>query len=112
MDVLNTHSPIGSKPCDGTIASMMHPTFHITSDMMKPVLERAFSSPVTQPDKDTATHLRDTLVGTHAAYASVLFDILEMTAGRDRKTLAEMAFLIGVQAGYELGIAHPPPTSL
>jgi hypothetical protein len=33
-----------------------------------------------------------------------------MTAGKDRTGLAETAFLIGIQAGYELGIAHPPPT--
>jgi hypothetical protein len=49
------------------------------------------------------------LVSTHSAYNSVLFDILEMTAGKDKPALAEMAFLIGMQVGYELGIAHPPP---
>jgi hypothetical protein len=88
---------------------MMHSTFHITTEMMKSVLECAFSSAVTQSDKDAAKHLRSTLVGTHGAYSSVLFDILEMTTGKDRTGLAEMAFLIGMQAGYELGVAHPPP---
>ena len=77
--------------------------------MMKSVLECAFSSSVTQSDKDAAKYLRNTLVGTHGAYSSVLFDILEMTNGKDRTGLAEMAFLIGMQAGYELGVAHPPP---
>ena len=88
----------------------MHSTFHITTEMMKSVLERAFSSAVTQPDKDAAKHLRTMLVGTYGAYRSVLFDVLELTAGKDRTELAEMAFLIGMQAGYELGIAHPPPS--
>jgi hypothetical protein len=89
---------------------MMHSTFHITMDMTKSVLESAFSSAVTQPDKEAARHLRNTLVGTHGVYSSVLFGILEMTAGKDRTGLAEMAFLVRIQAGYELGIAHPPPT--
>jgi hypothetical protein len=74
---------------------MMHPTFHITTEMMKSVLEQAFQSAVTQTDKDAARHLRNTLLGTHGAYNSLLFDILEMTAGKDRTALAEMAFLIG-----------------
>jgi len=87
---------------------MMHSTFHITTEMMKSVLERAFQSAVTQTDKDTAKHLRTTLIGTQGTYTSVLFDIVEMTAGKDRPAIAEMAFLIGLQAGYELGIAHPP----
>ena len=86
----------------------MHPTFHITSEMMKSVLEQALQSAVTQSDKDAAKHLRNTLIGTHGKYSSVLFDVLEMTAGKDRTGPAEMAFLIGMQAGYELGIAHPP----
>jgi hypothetical protein len=89
---------------------MMHSTFHITTEMMKSVLERAFQSAVTQTDKDFAKHLRTTLIGTHGTYTSVLFDIVEMTAGKDRPAIAEMAFLIGLQAGYELGIAHPPPS--
>jgi hypothetical protein len=88
---------------------MMHSVSHITPEMMKTVLDDAFSSSVTQTDKHAAKHLRSTLVGTHGTYASVLFDISEMAAGRDRTVLAEMAFLIGLQAGYELGIAHPPP---
>jgi len=87
----------------------MHPTFHVTPEMMKSVLEQAFQSRVTQPDKDAARHLRNTLVSTHSAYNSLLFDILEMTAGRDKTAVAQTAFLIGMQAGYELGIAHPPP---
>jgi hypothetical protein len=78
--------------------------------MMKAVLEQAFSSAVTPLDKDAAKHLRNTLIGTHGVYSSVVFDILEMTARKDRTGLAEIAFLIGIQAGYELGIAHPPPT--
>ena len=90
---------------------MMHSTVHITTEMMKSVLERAFSRAVTQPDKDAAKHLRAMLVGTHSTYSSLLLDILEMTAGTDRKGLAEMAFLIGMQAGYELGVTHPPPAS-
>lgn len=85
----------------------MHSASHITPEMMKAVLDRAFSGSVTQPDKQAARHLRDILVGTHGTYASVLFDILEM-AGRDKKAVAEMAFLVGIQAGYELGIAYPP----
>jgi hypothetical protein len=80
--------------------------------MMKSVLEHAFSSNVTLADKDAAKHLRHMLLGAHSAYNSVVFDILEMTAGRDRTALAEMAFLIGMQAGYELGIAYPPPTGV
>jgi len=79
--------------------------------MMKSVLERAFQSSVTQTDKDTAKHLRTTLIGTHGTYTSVVFDILEMTAGKDRPALAEMAFLIGLQAGFELGITYPPPSA-
>jgi len=89
---------------------MMHPTFHITTEMMKSVLEQSFQSTVPQSDKDAARHLRNTLLGTHGTYNSVVFDVLEMTAGKDRTALAEMAFLIGMQAGYELGIAHPPST--
>jgi hypothetical protein len=89
----------------------MHPTFHITTDMTKSVLEEAFQTVVTQPDKDAAKHLRNMLLGTHSAYNSVLFEVLEMTAGKDRIALAEMAFLIGMQAGYELGITYPPRTS-
>ena len=77
----------------------MLPTFHITSEMMKSVLEQALQSAVTQSDKDAAKHLRNTLIGTHGTYSSVLFDVLEMTAGNDRTGLAEMAFLIGMQAG-------------
>jgi len=86
----------------------MHPTDHITIEMMKAVLESAFSSAVTQSDKVAGRHLRNALVETHSSYNSVVFNILEMTAGKDRTALAEMAFLIGMQAGYELGIAHPP----
>jgi len=77
--------------------------------MMKSVLDRAFSSPATQPDKDAIRHLRDALRGTHSLFSSVLFDILETAARKDRAALAEIAFLIGAQAGYELGIEHPPP---
>jgi hypothetical protein len=86
----------------------MHPTDHITIEMMKTILESAFSSAVTQSDKEAARHLRNALVGTHGSYNSVVFNILEMTAGTDRTALVEMAFLIGMQAGYELGVAHPP----
>lgn len=86
----------------------MHSTNHITPDMMKSVLERSFQSTVTQADKDSAKHLRNMLVATRAAYDSLLFDILQMTAGRDKTTIAEMAFLIGMQTGFELGIQHPP----
>lgn len=77
--------------------------------MMRAVLEGAFTGAVSQPDKQSAKLLREALLGTHNSYASVLFDILEMGAGRDKKTIAEMAFLVGLQAGYELGIAYPPP---
>jgi hypothetical protein len=87
---------------------MMHLTFYITADMMNSVRVRAFSSAVTQSDKDAAKHLRNMLVGTHGTYSSVLFDVLEMTGGKDRTGLAETAFLIGMQAGYELGVAHAP----
>jgi hypothetical protein len=87
----------------------MHSVAHITPEMMKSVLDQAFSSSVKETDKLAAKELRSTLIGTHGTYASVLFDISEMGAGHDRKRLAEMAFLVGVQAGYELGIAHPPP---
>jgi len=88
---------------------MVHSTLHITTDMMKSVLERTFASEVTQSDKDAARHLRNLLIGTRGVYSSVLFDILEMTAATDNTGLAEAAFLIGMQAGYELGVAHPPP---
>ncbi len=90
---------------------MMHSTNHITPGMMKSVLERAFQSAVTQPDKDAAKHLRAMLVATRSAYNSVLFEILQMTAGKDKTTIAEMAFLIGMQGGYELGIKYPPQES-
>jgi hypothetical protein len=33
-----------------------------------------------------------------------------MTASRDRRTLADMAFLIGMQAGDELGLTYPTPS--
>ena len=88
----------------------MHSTSHITPDMMKSVLAKAFSTSVTQADKNAARHLRNTLLETHGEYHSVLFDILEMTASGDRRTLADMAFLIGMQAGYELGLAYPTPS--
>lgn len=80
--------------------------------MMKAVLDKAFSGSVSQPDKQAAKQLRASLIGTHSTYASVLFDIVEMAAGRDRNALAEMAFLVGLQAGYELGIAYPPPVEI
>lgn len=92
------------------MALAMHPTSHITPDMMKSVLAKAFSTSVTQADRNAARHLRNTLLETHSEYQSVVFDILEMTAGGDRRALAEMAFLIGMQAGYELGLAYPAPS--
>jgi len=79
--------------------------------MMNTVLDRAFSTAVTQADKAAARHLRDMLVATHGNYHSVLFNILELAARGDRTALAETAFLIGMQAGYELGIAYPPPAA-
>lgn len=78
--------------------------------MMNVVLDRSFSSSATQADKAAARHLRDMLVATHGNYHSVLVDILELAARGDRTALADIAFLIGMQAGYELGIAYPPPT--
>lgn len=78
--------------------------------MMRSVLAKAFSTSVTQADKNAARHLRNTLLETRSEYDSVLFDILELTARVDRTGLAEMAFLIGMQAGYELGIAYPTPS--
>jgi hypothetical protein len=89
----------------------MHSTSHITPDMMKSVLAKAFSASVTQADKDAARHLRNTLLATHGEYQSVLLDILEMTATGDRRALADMAFLIGMQAGYELGLTYPTPSN-
>ncbi len=86
----------------------MHSTSHLTAEMMGAVLDQAFSKAVTQADKDSARHLREILVATHANYQSVVFDVLEMTAGADRTALAEMVSLVGMQAGYELGIAYPP----
>lgn len=79
--------------------------------MMEKVLKIFFSS-VSQADKDAVRHLRQTLVGTHATYQSVVFDIMELTASGDRQAIAEMAFLIGMQAGYELGVSYPPPKEL
>jgi hypothetical protein len=61
-------------------------------------------------ETNAARHLRNTLLETHGEYQSVLFDILEMTASRDRRTLADMAFLIGMQAGDELGLTYPTPS--
>lgn len=78
--------------------------------MMRSVLAKAFPTSVTQADKNAARHLRNTLLETRSEYDSVLFDILELTARVDRTGLAEMAFLIGMQAGYELGIAYPTPS--
>lgn len=86
----------------------MHSTSHITVEAMDSVLKGAFSASVTQGDKDAARHLRDLLVATRATYRSVIFDVLELTRRHDRNGLAEMAFLVGLQAGYELGIASPP----
>jgi hypothetical protein len=86
----------------------MHSTNHITPDMMRSALERAFQSAVTQHDKDSAKHLRSMLLATRNAYDSVLFDILKLTTGADKTTIAEMAFLTGMQAGFELGIQYPP----
>ena len=85
----------------------MHSTSHITVEMMESILKGAFSAPVTQEDKDAARHLRNLLTGTKAAYRSVIFDVMELAQRHDRNGLAEMAFLVGLQAGYELGIAHP-----
>jgi hypothetical protein len=90
------------------IPRIMHSTSHITPEIMKSVLEQAFQVSVTQSDKEAAKSLRNAVVGTHGTYTSVLFDILELTASKDRTGVAEMAFLIGMQAGYELGLAHPP----
>jgi len=87
---------------------MMHSTFHLTADTMKSLLERTFQDRVTQADKDAARQLRELLVATHSVYQSVLFDIMELAHAHDRAGLAEIAFLVGMQAGYELGIAHPP----
>lgn len=89
----------------------MHPTFHITPEMMKAVLAQAFSTSVTQADKSAARHLRHILLETHGEYQSVVLDILDMTAGGDKRALAEMAFLIGMQAGYELGLTYPTPAN-
>jgi len=60
----------------------MHSTFHITTEMMNSVLKRAFSSAITQPDKDAAKHLRNMLVGTHGTYSSVLFDLFGSDGGQ------------------------------
>ena len=87
---------------------MMHPTSHITQEMMESVLKLAFCDSVTQTDKDSARHLRNLVVSSRSLYQSVLFDILELAQRHDRTGLAEMAFLIGMQAGYELGIKYPP----
>ena len=46
----------------------MHSTSHITPDMMKSVLAKAFSTPVTQADKNAAHHLRNILLETHGEY--------------------------------------------
>lgn len=76
--------------------------------MMKSVLEQAYQTAVTQADKDAARHLRNMLLSTRATFDSVLFEIMQLTAGRNKTAIAEMAFLIGMQAGYELGIKYPP----
>jgi predicted membrane protein len=80
--------------------------------MMRSVLSKAFSSSVTQADKNAARHLRSALLETRSEYQSVLFDILGLTATGDRTALAEMAFLIGMQAGYELGLTYPAPPKI
>jgi hypothetical protein len=87
----------------------MHDTCHITAHAMKSALESAFSTAVTQADRDSAKHLWDTLRATDSIYQSMIFDVLEMADGHDRRSLAEMAFLVGMKAGYELGLACPPP---
>ena len=87
----------------------MHDTSHITAQAMKSALESAFSSAVTQSNKDSAKHLWDTLRATDTVYQTMIFDVLEMAADRERRELAEMAFLVGMHAGYELGLACPPP---
>lgn len=76
---------------------------------MKSVLQSAFSTSVSQSDKSAARHLWDVLRATRTTYQSVIFDVLEMATRHDRRGLAEMAFLVGMQAGYELGLAYPPP---
>jgi hypothetical protein len=44
------------------------------------------------------------------SYPSLLFDISELAeksrANKDR--LAEIAFIVGMHVGYELGVAYPP----
>ena len=76
---------------------------------MKSVLECAFSSAVTQSDKDAASTCETRWPEPTARIAQCCSTSSEMTTGKDRSGLAEMAFLIGMQAGYELGVAHPPP---
>ncbi len=90
---------------------MMNSTSHLTAEMLASIFNRAFSDAVTQADKDAARHLRNLLVASRTVYSSVLFDIMEQTRRHDRTGVAEMAFLVGMQAGYELGIAFPPPLS-
>lgn len=86
----------------------MHSTSHLTAEMMKSTLERSFSSSISQEDKDAARHLRNLLVRTKSTYRSVTFDIMELARRHDRNGLAEIAFLVGLQTGYELGITYPP----
>ena len=78
--------------------------------MMKTILDAAFSNSPSKSDKDFAKHLRTTLIKTHGTYASVIFDIQGLTMSLEIKGTIEMAFLIGLQAGYELGIEFPPTT--
>lgn len=89
--------------------AMMNSTSHLNVQMLASVFDRAFSDSVTQADKDSARHLRNLLLESRTVYDSVLFDIMEHTRRHDRTGLAEMAFLVGMQAGYELGIEFPPP---
>jgi hypothetical protein len=90
---------------------MMHSTSHLTVNMVKHIFDRAFTGSVTDADKQAARHLRNLLVESHAVYTSVLFDIMQQTSNRDRTDVAEMVFLVGLQAGYEIGIVYPPAPS-
>jgi hypothetical protein len=76
--------------------------------MLQSVFDRAFIGSVTAADKDAAKHLRKLLLESRTVYTSVLFDIMQQTNSRDRTDVAEMAFLVGLQAGYEIGISYPP----
>jgi hypothetical protein len=85
----------------------MHSNLHITVEMLDSVLEQSFTDSPSQFEKETARHLHELLKDSRL-FHTVLFDIGELARGRNTMELAKIAFLVGMQSGYELGVSCPP----